>query len=180
MAEPAIRLVGVNKSYGTFHALRDIDLEVEEGERLVVCGPSGSGKSTMIRCINRLEEHDSGQIIVEGVLLSDDLDALDEVRREVGMVFQSFNLFPHLTVLENCALPRIRVRRVDRGNAQEMAMATRCCCPPDSWSGYFCACEAMRMRSSCPIAISSALRRSTWRTRIRGSAQFSSTVRTKI
>ncbi len=123
MAEPAIRLVGVNKSYGTFHALRDINLEVANGAKLVVCGPSGSGKSTMIRCINRLEEHDSGEISVEGVVLSDDLDALDEVRREVGMVFQSFNLFPHLTVLENCALPPIRVRHVGRPSAEEMAMA---------------------------------------------------------
>jgi general L-amino acid transport system ATP-binding protein len=123
VAEPAIRLVGVNKHYANYHALRDINLEVAEGEKLVVCGPSGSGKSTMIRCINRLEEHDSGQIIVEGVELSDDLDALDEVRREVGMVFQSFNLFPHLSVLENCALPPIRVRRVDRRSAEETAMA---------------------------------------------------------
>jgi general L-amino acid transport system ATP-binding protein len=123
VAEPAIRLVGVNKHYANYHALRDINLEVAEGEKLVVCGPSGSGKSTMIRCINRLEEHDSGQITVEGVELSDDLDALDEVRREVGMVFQSFNLFPHLSVLENCALPPIRVRRVDRRSAEEPAMA---------------------------------------------------------
>ena len=123
MAEPAIRLVGVNKHFGTYQALRDIDLEVAEGERLVVCGPSGSGKSTMIRCINRLEEHDSGEITVEGVVLSDDLDALDEVRREVGMVFQSFNLFPHLSVLENCALPPMRVRHVDRRSAEETAMA---------------------------------------------------------
>ena len=123
MAEPAIRLIGVNKHYGTYHALRDINLQVAEGEKLVVCGPSGSGKSTMIRCINRLEEHDSGEIIVEGVVLSDDLDAVDEVRREVGMVFQNFNLFPHMSVLENCALPPIRVRNVDRRSAEETAMA---------------------------------------------------------
>jgi general L-amino acid transport system ATP-binding protein len=123
VAEPAIRLVGVNKHFGTYQALRDIDLEVAEGEKLVVCGPSGAGKSTMIRCINRLEEHDSGQITVEGVELTDDLDALDEVRREVGMVFQSFNLFPHLSVLENCALPPMRVRHVDRRSAEETAMA---------------------------------------------------------
>jgi general L-amino acid transport system ATP-binding protein len=123
VAEPAIRLIGVNKHYGTYHALRDINLQVAEGEKLVVCGPSGSGKSTMIRCINRLEEHDSGEIIVEGVVLSDDLDAVDEVRREVGMVFQNFNLFPHMSVLENCALPPIRVRNVDRRSAEETAMA---------------------------------------------------------
>ena len=123
MVEPAIRLVGVNKHFGTYQALRDINLEVAAGEKLVVCGPSGSGKSTMIRCINRLEEHDSGQITVEGVELTDDLDALNEVRREVGMVFQSFNLFPHLSVLENCALPPMRVRHVDRRSAEETAMA---------------------------------------------------------
>jgi general L-amino acid transport system ATP-binding protein len=123
VAEPAIRLIGVNKHYGTYHALRDINLQVAEGEKLVVCGPSGSGKSTMIRCINRLEEHDSGEIIVEGVVLSDDLEAVDEVRREVGMVFENFNLFPHMSVLENCALPPIRVRNVDRRSAEETAMA---------------------------------------------------------
>ena len=123
MAELAIRLAGVDKYYGDYHALRNVSLDVAEGERLVVCGPSGSGKSTMIRCINRLEEHDSGQIFVEGLELTDDLDALDEVRREVGMVFQRFNLFPHLTVRENCALPPIRVRGLDRRTAEQTAMA---------------------------------------------------------
>ena len=123
MARTAIRLSGVNKFFGPYHALRDVSLEVAEGERVVVCGPSGSGKSTMIRCINRLEIHDSGQIFVEDVELSDDLEALDEVRREVGMVFQRFNLFPHLTVKENCALPPMRVRGSNRKAAEEMAMA---------------------------------------------------------
>ncbi|MDJ0896387.1 MAG: ATP-binding cassette domain-containing protein, partial [Alphaproteobacteria bacterium] len=119
--EPAIRLSGVNKHFGTYHALRDIDLEVAEGEKVVVCGPSGSGKSTMIRCINRLDEHDSGQIFVQGVELTDNLNSLDEVRRDVGMVFQKFNLFPHLTVRENCALPQIRVRGTGRRESEEMA-----------------------------------------------------------
>ena len=122
MPEPAIRLVEVSKRYATFQALRNVTLDVAEGERVVICGPSGSGKSTLLRCINRLEAHDSGRIIVEGVELTDDLDALDEVRREVGMVFQAFNLFPHLTVLRNCALAPIRVRRLDRPAAEAQAM----------------------------------------------------------
>src|SRR5919197_1373994 len=95
---PMIELIGVHKWYGEFHVLRDINLAVERGERVVVCGPSGSGKSTMIRCINRLEEHQSGQIIVDGIELTNDLKKIDEIRREVGMVFQHFNLFPRLTV----------------------------------------------------------------------------------
>ncbi|MHA1566379.1 MAG: amino acid ABC transporter ATP-binding protein [Alphaproteobacteria bacterium] len=122
MAKLAIELTGVCKSFGSFQALHGIDLTVAEGERVVVCGPSGSGKSTLIRCINRLEEHDAGRIVVEGVELSDDIDALDEVRREVGMVFQSFNLFPHLTVLQNCALAPIRVRGAKRAAANALAM----------------------------------------------------------
>src|SRR5215470_20360567 len=100
----AIEMAGVHKWYGDFHVLRDINLKVERRERIVVCGPSGSGKSTMIRCINRLEEHQQGRIVVDGVELTNDLKKIDEVRREVGMVFQHFNLFPHLTVLDNLTL----------------------------------------------------------------------------
>ena len=122
MARLAIELTGVSKFFGKFQALRGVDLTVAEGERVVVCGPSGSGKSTLIRCINRLEEHDAGRIVVEGVELSDDIDALDEVRREVGMVFQAFNLFPHLTVLQNCALAPMRVRGTKRAAAEAIAM----------------------------------------------------------
>ena len=118
----AVDLVKMNKWYGDFHVLRDIDLRVNGGERIVICGPSGSGKSTLLRCINRLEAHDSGRIIVEGVELTDDLDALDEVRREVGMVFQHFNLFPHLTVLENCTLAPIWVRKMPKKQADEIAL----------------------------------------------------------
>ena len=108
----AVDIVKLNKWFGTFHVLRDIDLRVMGGERIVICGPSGSGKSTMIRCINRLEEHQSGRIVVDGVELTHDLKKVDEVRREVGMVFQHFNLFPHLTVLENCTLAPIWVRKM--------------------------------------------------------------------
>ncbi|HQS48796.1 MAG TPA: ATP-binding cassette domain-containing protein, partial [Xanthobacteraceae bacterium] len=100
----AVELVAVNKWYGDFHVLRDINLTVKRSERIVICGPSGSGKSTMIRCINRLEEHQKGSIVVDGIELTNDLKRIDEVRREVGMVFQHFNLFPHLTILENCTL----------------------------------------------------------------------------
>ncbi|MFM7303438.1 MAG: amino acid ABC transporter ATP-binding protein, partial [Alphaproteobacteria bacterium] len=104
------------------HVLRDVNLAVAPGERVVVCGPSGSGKSTMIRCINRLEIHQEGRIAVEGIELTDDVRALDAIRREVGMVFQSFNLFPHLTVLENCTLAPIWVRRMPKKDAEELAM----------------------------------------------------------
>ncbi|SCY65116.1 amino acid ABC transporter ATP-binding protein [Paracoccus tibetensis] len=117
----AITVTGLNKWYGTYHALRDVDLSVATGERIVICGPSGSGKSTLIRCLNRLEEHQSGTIEVGGTVLNDDLKNLDAVRREVGMVFQHFNLFPHLTVLENCALPQILARRTPRAKAVEQA-----------------------------------------------------------
>ena len=110
--KPIIELRHVDKWYGEFHVLRDINLEVGKGERIVICGPSGSGKSTMIRCINRLEEHQRGQIIVDGIELTDDLKHIDAIRREVGMVFQQFNLFPHLTVLENCTLAPIWVRKM--------------------------------------------------------------------
>ncbi|MBM3591184.1 MAG: amino acid ABC transporter ATP-binding protein [Alphaproteobacteria bacterium] len=121
-APPAIELAGVNKWFGALHVLRDVNLAVAPGERVVVCGPSGSGKSTMIRCINRLEMHQEGRIAVEGIELSDDVRALDAIRREVGMVFQSFNLFPHLTVLENCTLAPIWVRRMPKKDAEELAM----------------------------------------------------------
>jgi general L-amino acid transport system ATP-binding protein len=119
---PAIELAGVNKWFGALHVLRDVNLSVAPGERVVVCGPSGSGKSTMIRCINRLEVHQEGRIAVEGIELTDDVRALDAIRREVGMVFQSFNLFPHLTVLENCTLAPIWVRRMPKKDAEELAM----------------------------------------------------------
>jgi general L-amino acid transport system ATP-binding protein len=118
----AVELVGLNKWYGDFHVLRDINLKVMGGERIVICGPSGSGKSTMIRCINRLEEHQQGRIVVDGVELTNDLKKIDEVRREVGMVFQHFNLFPHLTVLENCALAPIWVRKTPKQDAEDIAM----------------------------------------------------------
>ena len=112
----------VNKWYGAFHALKDIDLVVHKGERIVVCGPSGSGKSTLIRCINRLEEHQEGDIVVDGILLDKNLKHIDHIRREVGMVFQSFNLFPHLTVLENLTLGPIWTRKTPKAEAQEAAM----------------------------------------------------------
>jgi general L-amino acid transport system ATP-binding protein len=118
----AVQLIGVNKWYGDFHVLKDIDLEVVRGERIVVCGPSGSGKSTMIRCINRLEEHQQGRVIVDGIELTNDLNRIDEVRREVGMVFQHFNLFPHLTILENCTLAPVWVRRMPKKDAEALAM----------------------------------------------------------
>ena len=121
-APPGISLQGVNKWFGALHVLRDINLDVALGERVVVCGPSGSGKSTMIRCINRLEEHQQGKIMVDGIELSEDLKSLDAIRREVGMVFQSFNLFPHLTILENCTLAPIWVRKMPRRQAEELAM----------------------------------------------------------
>src|SRR6201992_1107173 len=121
-APPAIVLDKVNKWYGSMHVLRDVSLTVGEGERVVVCGPSGSGKSTTIRCINRLEEHQEGRIVVDGTELTDDTRALDTIRREVGMVFQSFNLFPHLTILENCTLAPIWVRKMPKAEADELAM----------------------------------------------------------
>ncbi|MFD2678189.1 amino acid ABC transporter ATP-binding protein [Camelimonas lactis] len=119
----AVVMRGVSKWYGDFQVLTDIDLNVRRGERVVICGPSGSGKSTLIRCINRLEEHQQGDIIVDGVALTDDLRSVDRVRREVGMVFQQFNLFPHLTVLENCVLAPMRVRGASRRAAEEQALA---------------------------------------------------------
>jgi general L-amino acid transport system ATP-binding protein len=121
-APPAIVLDKVNKWFGAVHVLRDVSLTVAQQERVVVCGPSGSGKSTMIRCVNRLETHQEGRIVVDGTELTDDLHALDTVRREVGMVFQSFNLFPHLTVLENCTLAPVWVRKMPKAEADELAM----------------------------------------------------------
>jgi general L-amino acid transport system ATP-binding protein len=120
--EVAIEIVGMNKWYGQFHVLRDINLTVRRGERIVIAGPSGSGKSTLIRCINRLEEHQKGKIVVDGVELTSDLKNIDKVRSEVGMVFQHFNLFPHLTILENCTLAPIWVRKMPKKEADEVAM----------------------------------------------------------
>ncbi|MBW7861360.1 MAG: amino acid ABC transporter ATP-binding protein [Rhodocyclaceae bacterium] len=117
-----ILMEDVNKWYGEFHVLKDINLEVRQGERIVLCGPSGSGKSTTIRCINRLEEHQSGRIIVDDVELTSDLKQIEAIRREVGMVFQHFNLFPHLTVLQNCTLAPMWVRKIPRREAEEIAM----------------------------------------------------------
>jgi len=118
----AVEMSGVNKWFGSFHVLRDIDLRVARKERIVICGPSGSGKSTLIRCINRLEEHQSGSIVVDGVELTSDLRSVDAIRADVGMVFQQFNLFPHLTVLENCTLAQIWVRRRPKAEAEAVAM----------------------------------------------------------
>jgi len=120
--QPAIDIVGMHKWYGDFHVLKNINLRVTRGERIVICGPSGSGKSTMIRCINRLEEHQQGDIIVDGVKLTNDLKNIETIRREVGMVFQHFNLFPHLTILENCTLAPIWVRKTPKAEAVETAM----------------------------------------------------------
>ncbi len=129
MTEPQIKQAGLavelrnlNKWYGDFHVLKNINLQVHKGERIVVCGPSGSGKSTMIRCINRLEEHQQGDIIVNGVQLTEDLKKIENIRRDVGMVFQHFNLFPHLTVLENCVLAPIWVNKETRKEAEANAM----------------------------------------------------------
>ena len=118
-----IQMVDVHKWYGEVHVLKEINLTVNKGERIVICGPSGSGKSTLIRCINRLEEHQRGQIVVEGIELTGDLKHIEQIRREVGMVFQHFNLFPHLTVLDNLALAPIWVRNTPKGEAEEMAMS---------------------------------------------------------
>ncbi|VXC77656.1 amino-acid transporter subunit; ATP-binding component of ABC superfamily [Pseudomonas sp. 8Z] len=120
--EGIIQLTGVNKWYGQFHVLKDINLNVTQGERIVLCGPSGSGKSTTIRCINRLEEHQQGRIVVDGTELTRDLKNIETVRREVGMVFQHFNLFPHLTVLQNCILAPMWVRKMPKRQAEEIAM----------------------------------------------------------
>ena len=120
--EIKIKITGMHKWFDDFHVLKDINLTVRTGERIVICGPSGSGKSTLIRCINRLEEHQQGSIIVDGIELTNDLKQIDSVRREVGMVFQHFNLFPHLTVLENCTLAPIWVRKTPKDEAETLAM----------------------------------------------------------
>ena len=120
--EVAISIENMNKWYGSFHVLRDIDLTVYRGERIVIAGPSGSGKSTLIRCINALEEHQKGKIVVDGTHLSSDIKNIDTIRSEVGMVFQHFNLFPHLTILENCTLALIWVRKIPKREAEETAM----------------------------------------------------------
>ena len=122
MEDCSVIMRGVHKWYGQFHALKNINLEVKSGEKIVICGPSGSGKSTLIRCINRLEEHQQGEIIVDGIEISHDLKNIETVRREVGMVFQHFNLFPHLTVLENCTLAPIWVRKMPLAEANTLAM----------------------------------------------------------
>jgi len=122
MSENVIEIHNLHKWFGEFHALRGIDLTVRQGARIVIAGPSGSGKSTLIRCINRLEAHDQGDIIVDGITLSDDTKRIEEVRREVGMVFQQFNLFPHMSVLENCMLAPMRVRKLPREEAEALAM----------------------------------------------------------
>lgn len=118
---PAVEMRGVNKWFGQYHVLRDINLNISRGERVIICGPSGSGKSTLIRCINRLEEHQQGDIIVDGTPLTSNLKNIDDVRSEVGMVFQHFNLFPHLTVMENCTLAPIWVRNIPKAVAEEAA-----------------------------------------------------------
>jgi general L-amino acid transport system ATP-binding protein len=120
--EPIIQISGMHKWYGDFHVLSDINLSVDKGERIVICGPSGSGKSTLIRCINRLEQHQRGTIVVDNIELSKDIKNIEKIRAEVGMVFQHFNLFPHLTILENLTLGPIWVRKVPRAEAEETAM----------------------------------------------------------
>ncbi|OCX94375.1 MAG: glutamine ABC transporter ATP-binding protein [Gammaproteobacteria bacterium HGW-Gammaproteobacteria-9] len=119
---PVIQMQGVHKWFGQFHVLKDINLSVRQGERIVLCGPSGSGKSTTIRCLNRLEEHQQGRIVINGVELTSDLKQIEAIRSEVGMVFQHFNLFPHLTVLQNCTLAPMWVRKLPRRQAEEIAM----------------------------------------------------------
>lgn len=121
-AQPLIQMQGVNKFFGKFQALKNINLEVRRGERIVVCGPSGSGKSTMIRCINRLEEHNDGHIIIDGKELTDQVKDINAVRREVGMVFQSFNLFPHMTIVKNLMLAQQLVRKISKAEARATAM----------------------------------------------------------
>jgi general L-amino acid transport system ATP-binding protein len=121
-AETIISMQNVNKWFGEFHVLRDINLSVQKGERIVICGPSGSGKSTLIRCLNRLEQHQDGEIRVHGIELNNDVKNIEEIRREVGMVFQHFNLFPHLSIIENCMLAPVWVRKMPKAEAEEIAM----------------------------------------------------------
>jgi general L-amino acid transport system ATP-binding protein len=120
--KPAIRIAGLNKWYGEFHVLKNIDLTVARGEKIVICGPSGSGKSTLIRCINRLEQHQKGSIVVNGIELTDDIKNIDTIRSDVGMVFQHFNLFPHLSVLDNCTLAPMWVKKQSKAQAEATAM----------------------------------------------------------
>jgi general L-amino acid transport system ATP-binding protein len=120
--EPIIKIIEMHKWYGEFHVLQDINLSVDKGERIVICGPSGSGKSTLIRCINRLEQHQRGRIIVDNIELTNDIKNIEKIRAEVGMVFQHFNLFPHLTILENLTLGPIWVRKVPKAEAEATAM----------------------------------------------------------
>ena len=122
MAQPMIEIKGVNKWFGAFHVLKNVDLSVAQGEKIVICGPSGSGKSTLVRLINRLESHQEGRIVVDGIELAEDLKAIEAIRREVGMVFQSFNLFPHLTALENLTLAPVWVRRMPKKDAETLAL----------------------------------------------------------
>ncbi len=117
----AVEIVGLHKWFGEFHVLKDVTLRVKPSERIVICGPSGSGKSTLLRCVNGLEPHQQGEVVVDGIALTRDVKRIDEVRREVGMVFQQFNLFPHLTVLENCTLAPVHVRRMSRKAAEDVA-----------------------------------------------------------
>ncbi|MGH6767732.1 MAG: amino acid ABC transporter ATP-binding protein [Xanthobacteraceae bacterium] len=119
--EVAIEITGLSKWFGAFHALRDVSLKVMRGERIVICGPSGGGKSTLLRCVNRIEDWQQGRVVVDGIELTEDLKTIDEVRRDVGMVFQQFNLFPHLSVLENCVLAPIWVRKMPRREAEAIA-----------------------------------------------------------
>ena len=120
--DPIVEIIEMHKWFGDFHVLKDINLTVQKGERVIICGPSGSGKSTLIRCINRLEEHQKGRIIVDGIELTNDLKNIEKIREEVGMVFQHFNLFPHLTILENLSLGPIWVRKTPKAEAEETAM----------------------------------------------------------
>ena len=122
MSDPIIKIENANKWFGDFQVLKDINLEVEKNKKIVVCGPSGSGKSTLIRCINRLEEHQKGKIVVDGIVLDENTKNIEQVRAEVGMVFQQFNLFPHLSILDNCTLAPIWVRKMPKVQAQELAM----------------------------------------------------------
>ena len=122
MSDPIIKIENVNKWFGDFQVLKDINLEVEKNKKIVVCGPSGSGKSTLIRCINRLEEHQKGNIVVDGTTLDENTKNIEQVRAEVGMVFQQFNLFPHLSILDNCTLAPIWVKKLPKQKAEELAM----------------------------------------------------------
>jgi len=121
-SDPIIEIIDMHKWFGDFHVLKDINLTVHKGERIIICGPSGSGKSTLIRCINRLEEHQRGRIVVDGIELTNDLKNIEKIREEVGMVFQHFNLFPHLTILDNLSLGPIWVRKTPKAEAEETAM----------------------------------------------------------